>query len=198
MSRPPRAAGARPCGRAPPRPRIPARLSVRRPRTILPKRTAFRPLFRALERSHRTGAHPLRLPLKPAPVPAHAPLCFPLRFPLRPAQLPQSSLLPQICQFLSILPPPIPLPPPPRRPAAAGPACRTHALCTNPYSSQKIITTIYTICIIRIDSFLYPMACPVQPREDIPFTNPSRSIPQRTLISRFSANCHPRPGPYSS
>lgn len=35
------------------------------------------------------------------------------------------------------------------------------------------------------------MACPVQPREDIPFTSPSRSIPQRTLISHFAANRHP-------
>ena len=78
---------------------------------------------------------------------------------------------------------------------SAASAGRTHALCTNPYSSQKIITTIYTICIIRIDSFLYPMACPVQPREDIPFTNPSRSIPTKNPHFAFHRQLSPLPRP---
>ena len=82
------------------------------------------------ERSHRTGGRPLRLPLKPAnPVPDSRLRCvFPLRRSrYRPAQLPQSSPLPQICQFLSILPPPAPLPPPPRRPAPASRGSRASA-----------------------------------------------------------------------
>ena len=55
--------------------------------------------------------------------------------------------------------------PPPRRPAAAGPAGRTHALCTNPYSSQKSLPqSIQTVLSALILFFISSPAlgrCPL-------------------------------------